>query len=137
MEHTAANQHVYLAGLCPVQQIHDQIRNILWKRTEMQNMSFAVYHTHRTSAEHTGFLDQTPRHNAVGSQQIFRRIRIKFIKPLINLKSVFDLGNIFGRSQNMLAVQNSSYLLQRKGVLLNCQRPMYGADSIATAQSRV
>ena len=23
MEHTAANQHVYLAGLCPVPQIHD------------------------------------------------------------------------------------------------------------------
>ena len=33
--------------------------------------------------------------------------------------------------------QYGRYLLQGKGVLLNRQRTMYGADSVATAQSRV
>ena len=70
VEHTAADEHVHLTGLCPVQQLHDQIRHILWQRSKMQDMPFAVHHAYRSSAKHAGFLDQAPSHNAMGSQQI-------------------------------------------------------------------
>ena len=104
VEHTTANQHVYLAGLCPFQQLHDQIRDILWKRTEMQDMSFAVYYAYRSCPEHAGFLDQAPSHNAMSSQQVIYRIRIKFIKPLINFIGIFDFGNILWGCQDMLTI---------------------------------
>ena len=35
VEHATADQHVYIAVLSPVQQLHYQIRHILWKCTEM------------------------------------------------------------------------------------------------------
>ena len=85
---------MHLGGLCPVRQLHDQIRNILWKRTEMQDIPFAIHHTHRTCAEHAGFLHQAPRHDTVGSQQVIHRIRVKLIQPLINLIGIFDFSNI-------------------------------------------
>ncbi len=60
----------------------------------MQDMSFAVYYAYRSCPEHAGFLDQAPSHNAMSSQQVIYRIRIKFIKPLINFIGIFDFGNI-------------------------------------------
>lgn len=111
VEHAAADQHVHLAGLYPIQQFHDQIRHILWKRSKMQDMPFAVHHAHRSSAKHAGFLDQAPSHNAVGSQQVVHRIGIKFIKPLINLIGIFDFCNIFWGCKNAFSTQNSIHQL--------------------------
>ncbi len=73
----------------------------------------------------------------MSSQQVIYRIRVKFIKPFINFIGIFDFSNILWGRQDMLPIQYRRYLLQGKGVLLNCQRPMYGADSIAAAQSRI
>ena len=53
VEHTTADQHVYVAVLDPVQQLHDQIRNILRQRAEMQDMSLLIYDPHRSGAKHT------------------------------------------------------------------------------------
>ena len=36
MEHAASDQHVQVAALCPIQQLHDQNRHILRQRAKMQ-----------------------------------------------------------------------------------------------------
>ena len=137
MEHAAADQHMHIAVLDPVQQFYDQIRDILRQSAEMQDTSFLVYDADRPGAEHTRLIHQSPGHNVVSGQQVIYGVGVQLVQPFVNLISVFDFRNILGRSQNVLTVEDSSYLLQRKGVLLNCQRPMYSADSIAAAQSRV
>lgn len=63
----------------------------------------------------------------MGSQKIVHGIGIDFIHPLINLIGILDLGNVFGRSQHILAGEHSGHRLQRKGVLLDGQRAMDGA----------
>ena len=55
----------------------------------------------------------------MGGQQIIHRVGIKLLQSLIDLISVFDLCNIFRRSQNLLAVENSGNLLQSQRVLLD------------------
>ena len=94
VEHTATNQHVHLASFYPVQQFHNQVRDILWKGAEMQDIPFAVYYAHGPGTKRPGLFLQSPRHNAMGSQQIVHRIGIKFIQPLINLVGVLDLDYI-------------------------------------------
>ena len=133
VENTTANQRVYLTVFCPVQQFHHQIRNILGQCPKMKDMPFTIYHTHGPCTKHTRFFYQTPRHNVVGSQQIVHRIGIKFIQSLIDLIGVFYFRNIFGRCQNMFSIEHSSYLFQRKRILLNCQRPVNGADTVTAA----
>ena len=103
----------------------------------MQDIPFAVYHTHRAAAKYAGLLHQSPCHNAMGSQKIVHGIGIKFIQPFINLIGIFDFGNILWWSQDMLSVQHSSYLLQGKGILLDGQRPVDGSDTIAAPQRRI
>ena len=137
VEYTTADEHVYLAGFYPVQQFHDQIRDILGQCSKVQDMPLAIHHTHRPGAEHAGLLHQTPCHDAMSGQQIVHRIGIKFIQPLINLIGIFDFGNILRWSQDMLTIQHSSYLLQRKGILLDSQGTMDGADAVGAAQGRV
>ena len=102
----------------------------------MQDMPLAVHYTHRPGTEYTGFFYQAPCHNAMSGQQIVHRIGIKFIEPLINLIGIFDFGNILWGCQDMLPIQYGRYLLQGKGVLLNGQGTMDGADAIGTAQRR-
>ena len=99
-------------------------------------MPLAVHHTHRPGTKHAGLLHQAPCHDAMSSQQIVHRVGIKFIEPLINRIGIFDFGNILRWSQDMLAIQHSSYLLQGKGILLDSQGTMDGTDAVGTAQRR-
>lgn len=62
---------------------------------------------------------------------------IKLIESLINFISILDSGNILERSQDMLAVQQSSYLFRGKGVLFEGQRTMDGSDPIVAPQYRI
>ena len=137
VEHAAADEHVYLAGLYPVQQFHHQIRDILGQRSKMQDMPLAVHHTHRPGTKHAGLFHQAPSHNAMGGQQIVHRIGIEFLQPLINFIGIFDFGNVLGGRQNLFAVQNCCHLFQGKGILLNGQGAMDGADAVGTAQGRI
>lgn len=123
VEHAASDQHVQVAVLRPIQQFHDQIRNILRQRAEMQNMSFLTYNANRPRAEHAGFLHKPASHDTVSSQQVVHGVGVKLVQPLVNLIGVLDLGNVLGRSQNMLAIQNSGDLFQTQGVLLDGKEP--------------
>ena len=134
VEHTASNQHVQVAVLCPIQQLHDQIRHILRKRAEMQDMSLLIYNANGPCAEHAGFLHKSASHDTVSSQQIVHGIRIKLVQPLVNLIGIFDLGNVLGRSQNTFAIQNGSDLFQTQGVLLDGEGGVNGADAVGAAQ---
>ena len=134
VEHTASNQHVQVAVLCPIQQLHDQIRHILRQRAKMQDMSLLIYNTDGPRAEHAGFFYKSAGHNTVSGQQIVHGIRIKLVQALVNLISVFDLGNVLGRSQNMFAIQNGSNLFQTQSVLFNGKRTVNSADPIGAAQ---
>ena len=134
VEHTASNQHVQVAVLCPIQQLHDQIRHILRQRAKMQDMSLLIYNTDGPRAEHAGFFYKSAGHNTVSGQQIVHRIRIKLVQALVNLISVFDLSNVLGRSQNMFAIQNGSDLFQTQGVLLDGKGAVNGSDPIGAAQ---
>ena len=119
MEHATSDQHMQVAGLCPIQQLHDQIRHILGQRAEMQDMSLLIYNANRPRAEHAGFFYKSVGHNAMSCQQILHRVRVKLVQALVNLIGIFDLGNVFGRSQNTPAVQNGCNLFQAQSVLLN------------------
>ena len=134
MKHAASDQHVQVAVLCPIQQFRDQIRHILRQRAKMQDMSLLIYNTDGPRAEHAGFFYKSAGHNAVSRQQIIHGIRIKLVQALVNLISVFDLGNIFGWCQNMLAIQNGCDLFQTQRILLNGKRTMDGADTVGAAQ---
>ena len=76
-------------------------------------------------------------HDAMSSQQIVYRIGIEFLQPLINLVGILDLCNILWRSQNLFAVQNCCHLLQGKGILLDGQGTMDGADAVCSPQGGV
>ena len=73
----------------------------------------------------------------MGGQQIIHGVGIKLLQSLIDLISVFDLCNIFRRSQNLLAVENGGNLLQSQRVLLDGQGAMNCPDAIGAPQSRV
>jgi hypothetical protein len=137
VEHAAADQHVHLTGFYPVQEFHHQIRDILRQSAKMQDMPLTVHHTHRPGAEHAGLLHQASGHDAMSSQQIVYRIGIEFLQPLINLVGILDLCNILWRSQNLFAVQNCCHLLQGKGILLDGQGTMDGADAVCSPQGGV
>ena len=137
MEHTAADQHMHIAALNPVQQFHDQIGDILWQSAKMQDMPFLIYNANGLGTEHTGLIHQTACHDAMGSQQIIHRVGIKLLQSLIDLISVFDLCNIFRRSQNLFAVKNGGDLLQSQRILLDGQGAMNCPDAIGASQSRV
>ena len=134
VEHAASDQHVQVAVLCPIQQLHDQIRHILGQRAEMQDMSLLIYNADGPRAEHAGFLHKSASHDTVSSQQVVHGVGVKLVQPLVNLISVFDLSNIFGRSQNVLAVQNSGDLFQTQRVLLNGKRTIDGTNTVGAAQ---
>lgn len=134
MKHATSDQHMQVTGLCPIQQFYDQIGHILGQRAEMQGMPLLIYNANGPRAEHAGFFYKSVGHSTVSGQQIIHGVRVKLVQTLVNLISVFDLGNIFGRSQNMLAVQNSGDLFQAQRVLLNGKRTIDGADAVATAQ---
>ena len=134
VEHAASDQHMQVTELCPIQQLHDQIGHILGQRAKMQDMSLLIYNANRPRAEHAGFFYKSAGHNAVSRQQIIHGIRIKLVQALVNLISVFDLGNIFGWCQNMLAIQNGCDLFQTQRILLNGKRTMDGADTVGAAQ---
>ena len=119
MEHATSDQHMQVAGLCPIQQLHDQIRHILGQCAKMQNMSFLIYNANGPCAEHARFFYKPAGHNTVSCQQSLHGVRVKLVQALVNLIGIFDLGNVFGRSQNTLAVQNGCNLFQAQRVLLN------------------
>ena len=56
--------------------------------------------------EYTGFLNQASHHNAMCSQQIIHRIGVKLVQPFVDFIGILDFGNILGRGQHLLAVQN-------------------------------
>ena len=134
VEHAASDQHVQVAVLCPIQQLHDQIRHILRKCAKMQDMSLLIYNANRPRAEHAGFLHKPASHDTVSGQQVVHGVGVKVVQPLVNLIGVFDLGNVLGRSQNMLAIQNGSDLFQTQGVLLDGEGAVNGADAVGAAQ---
>ena len=134
MKHAASDQHVQVAVLRPIQQFHDQIRHILRKCAEMQNMPLLIHNADGPRAEHAGFLHKPASHDTVSAQQVVHGVRVKLVQALVNLISVFDLSNIFGRSQNVLAVQNSGDLFQTQGVLLDGKGAVNGADTVGAAQ---
>ena len=123
-----------VTGLCPIQQLHDQIRHILGQRAEMQDMSLLIYNANGPCAEHAGFLHKSASHDTVSGQQVVHGVGVKLVQPLVNLIGIFDLGNVLGRSQNMFAVQNSGDLFQTQGVLLNGKGAVNGSDPIGAAQ---
>lgn len=100
----------------------------------MQNMSFLTYNANRPRAEHAGFLHKPASHDTVSSQQVVHGVGVKLVQPLVNLIGVLDLGNVLGRSQNMLAIQNSGDLFQTQGVLLDGKGAVNGSDPIGAAQ---
>ena len=40
------------------------------------------------------------------SQQIIHRIGVKLVQPFVDFIGILDFGNILGRGQHLLAVQN-------------------------------
>ena len=134
VEHAASDQHVQVAVLCPIQQFHDQIRHILRQRAKMQDMSPLIYNTDGPRAEHAGLLYKPASHDTVSGQQVVHGVGVKLVQPLVNLISVFDLGNVLGRSQNMLAIQNGGNLFQAQSVLLDGKGAVNGSDPIGAAQ---
>ena len=73
----------------------------------------------------------------MGQQQIVYRVRVQLVQVFINLIGIFDLGNVFGRRENVFAAQHSRDLLKRKRVLLDGQRAVNGPNPIGAAQSGV
>ena len=134
VEHTASNQHVQVAVLCPIQQLHDQIRHILRQRAKMQNMSLLIYNANRPCAEYAGFFYKPASHDTVSGQQVVHGVEVKLVQPLVNLIGIFDLSNVLGRSQNMFAIQNGSDLFQTQGVLLDGKGAVNSSDPIGAAQ---
>ena len=137
VEHAASDQHVQVAVLCPIQQLHDQTRNILRQRAEMQNMPLLIYNANRPRAEHAGLLYKPASHDTVSGQQVVHGVRVKLVQPLVNLIGILDLGNILGRSQYLLTVENSRDLFQCQRVLLNGQRTVNCTDAIGAPQGRI
>ena len=123
-----------VTGLCPIQQLHDQIRHILGQRAEMQDMSLLIYNANWPCAEHAGFLHKSASHDTVSGQQVVHGVGVKLVQPLVNLIGVLDLGNVLGRSQNMLAIQNGGNLFQAQSVLLDGKGAVNGSDPIGAAQ---
>ena len=78
----------------------------------MKDMPCLIYHTHRAGTKYTRFLHQPTGHDTMNSEQVIHGIRIKFIQSLVNFIGILDLRNIFGWCQNMLAIEDSCYLLQ-------------------------
>ena len=134
VEHTASNQHVQVAVLCPIQQLHDQIRHILRQRAKMQDMPLLIDNAIRPRAEHAGLLYKPASHDTVSGQQVVHGVGVELVQPLVNLIGVLDLGNVLGRSQNMLTIQNGGDLFQAQSVLLNGKRAVNSADPIGAAQ---
>ena len=134
VEHAASDQHVQVAVLCPIQQFHDQIRHILRQRAKMQDMSLLIYNTDGPRAEHAGLLYKPASHDTVSGQQVVHGVGVKLVQPLVNLIGVLDLGNVLGRSQNMLAIQNGGNLFQAQSVLLDGKGAVNGSDPIGAAQ---
>ena len=97
-------------------------------------MSFLIYNANGPCAEHARFFYKPAGHNTVSCQQSLHGVRVKLVQALVNLIGIFDLGNVFGRSQNTLAVQNGCNLFQAQSVLLNGERAVNGADAVGTAQ---
>ena len=100
----------------------------------MQDMSLLIHNADGPRAEHAGFLHKPASHDTVSGQQVVHGVGVKLVQPLVNLIGVLDLGNVLGRSQNMLAIQNSDDLFQTQGVLLNGKRAVNSADPIGAAQ---
>ena len=100
----------------------------------MQDMSLLIHNANRSRAEHAGFFYKSAGHNTVSGQQVVHGVGVKVVQPLVNLIGVFDLGNVLGRSQNMLAIQNGGDLFQAQSVLLNGKRAVNSADPIGAAQ---
>ena len=119
VKYTAADQHVYVAGFGPFQQFHHQIWNVLGERSKVQHTTFLVHHTHRSGAEHSRFLHQSPGHDAVSQKQIIHGIGVKLVQTLVYFVGVLDLSNVLWRSQYRLAVQHRRDLIQRQRVLLD------------------
>ena len=134
VEHAASDQHVQVAVLCPIQQFHDQIRHILRQRAKMQDMYLLIYNTDGPRAEHAGLLYKPASHDTVSGQQVVHGVGVKLVQPLVNLIGVLDLGNVLGRSQNMLAIQNGGNLFQAQSVLLDGKGAVNGSDPIGAAQ---
>ena len=101
-----------IAVTYPFQQFCDQPGYIVWQRSKMQNVALLVHHAHRTGAEVTGLFHQSSGHNSVGAQQVIHRIWIQRIHHFVDLIGVFDFCNILGRSDDLLAVEDGSYLLK-------------------------
>ena len=123
-----------VTGLCPIQQLHDQIRHILGQRAKMQDMPLLIYNANRPRAEHAGLLYKPASHDTVSGQQVVHGVGVKLVQPLVNLIGVLDLGNVLGRSQNMLAIQNGGNLFQAQSVLLDGKGAVNGSDPIGAAQ---
>ena len=84
-------------------------------------MPFLIYNANGLGTEHTGLIHQATCHDAMGGQQVIHRKGIKLVQSLIDFVSVLDLCNIFRRSQNLLAIENSRDLFQCQRVLLDGQ----------------
>ena len=72
----------------------------------------------------------------MSGQQIIYGVGVQLVQPLVNLIGILDLCNILGRSQNVLAVEDCSYLFQTERILFNGKGAVDGANTIAPAQSR-
>ena len=134
VKHTAFDQHMDVAILDPIQQLHGKSGRIIRESTEVKNVSLLVHHTYRARTETTGFLSQSLGHNGMGIQQIIHGIRIQRIHHFVDLICVLDFCNILRRSDDPFAIQNGSDLLQAQSILFNCQRGIDGTDTISTAQ---
>ena len=73
----------------------------------------------------------------MSGQQIIYGVGVQLVQPLVNLIGVLDLCNILGRSQDVLAVKDRSYLFQAERILFNGKGAVDGTNTIAPAQSRV
>ena len=100
----------------------------------MQDMPLLIYNANRPRAEHAGLLYKPASHDTVSGQQVVHGVGVKLVQPLVNLIGVLDLGNVLGRSQNTLAIQNGGNLFQAQSVLLNGKRAVNSADPIGAAQ---
>ena len=73
----------------------------------------------------------------MSGQQIIYGVGVQLVQPLVDLISILDLRNILGRSQDVLPVEDRSYLFQAERILLNGKGAVDGANTITPAQSRV
>ena len=78
----------------------------------MQDMSRPVHDTDGPRAEHAGLLHEPAQHDAVSRQQVVHRIGVELIQALIDLIGILDLGDVLGRGQDALPIQNGRDLLQ-------------------------